>query len=284
MKILVCDVYLKGRENCDWKDGFELYYALKNLGYECDIAGKNCVIPETKIPEISKNYDLIIITENYPTYSGWTWWNWKEIKTPKLFWAIDTHLIDFTNFINDNNIDFVAFNNRNHMTKFETNSKNFWFPYGISNIHYNIENNEEKIHDIIFIGSLNSDREYYISKHNMKSFSLFGHSYVKEMQKSKICFNKSISNDLNAKNLEIIGSGTFMLSNMNDDFLKFMDFNEDIKKMLYTDELDLEVKIKYYLKNNEEREFLAKRAREYIFENHSYEKRMEYLIDTIKKL
>ena len=61
MKILISDIYLTGRDNCDWKDGYELYYAFQNLGYQCDIAGKNGDIPEAEIPNISNNYDLVII-------------------------------------------------------------------------------------------------------------------------------------------------------------------------------------------------------------------------------
>jgi len=125
---------------------------------------------------------------------------------------------------------------------------------------------------------MNPDRQSYVTKYNMKHFMLYGPNYVREMQRSKICFNKSMSHDLNAKNMEIIGSGTFMLSNMNQDFLSFMDYNEDISKMFYTDDNDLGEKIKYYLSNDSEREEIAKRARQYIFENHSYEKRMEYLL------
>ena len=247
MKILISDIYLAGRDNCDWKDGYELYYAFKNLGYECDIAGKNGVIPETEIPNIAHNYDLIIITENYPQYSNWQWWNWKEIKTPKLFWAIDTHLIDFTDFINYHEIDYVAFNNKRDIDRMVTSAKKFWLPYGISKKHYGVDYETVKLHDISFIGGLNPDRQRYIEKYNMKHFQLYGPNYVREMQKSKICFNKSMSHDLNAKNMEIIGSGTFMLSNMNEDFLQFMDYNEYIREMLYTDDDDLDSKIKLYL-------------------------------------
>ena len=283
MRILISDVFLKGRDNCDWKDGFELYYAFKNLGYECDIAGKDCPIHETEIPKISNDYDLIVVTENYPQYSGWSWWNWAEIKTPKLFWAIDTHLIDFAPFINYSNFDYVAFNNKSDMPKMETQAKKIWLPYGISKTHYGMESKEDKIYDISFIGSINEDRRRYIEKYDMSHFSAFGPDYVRKMQQSKICFNKSISNDLNAKNMEIIGSGTFMLSNYNPDFLSFMDNNEHIEKMFYKNDEELDEKIKYYLQNQEEREETIKKAREYIFDNHSYEKRMEYLLEKIKE-
>ena len=281
MKILVSDIYLNGRDNHDWKDGYQLYYALKNLGYQCDIAGKNAEIPETEIPSIANNYDLVIISENYPEYSQWKWWNWKEIKIPKLFWAIDTHLVDFTNFINTHSIDYVAFNNKVDMNKINCSSKKIWMPYGVSKKHFDINYEEKKIYDISFIGNLTQDREKYLKKYNMNHKQAFGPDYVREMQKSKICFNKSISHDLNAKNMEIIGSGTFMLSNMNQDFLEFMDYNDNIREMLYTDDQNLDYKINFYLENEDLREQIVKKARTYIFENHSYEKRLEYLINNL---
>ena len=83
--------------------------------------------------------------------------------------------------------------------------------------------------------------------------------------------------------MEIIGSGTFMLSNMNQDFLEFMDYNDNIREMLYTDDQNLDYKINFYLENEDLREQIVKKARTYIFENHSYEKRLEYLINNLQK-
>ncbi len=111
MKILMVDRYLKGRPNANWKEGFAFYYAAKNLGIECDIAGKDCDISEWEIPNIASNYDLIIISENYPHHDASGWWNWKSINTKKVFWAIDTHIETYNNWIKNHKIDYVAFNN-----------------------------------------------------------------------------------------------------------------------------------------------------------------------------
>lgn len=287
MKILIAEVFLTGRSHATWKDGFVFYYALKNLGHDVTICGKNCEISEFEIPKIANDYDLIIITDNYPhatwdPWGPWGWWDWSKIKTPKVFWAIDTHIMDFNQMISQCNIDHVGLNNKHHMDRITTNCNKFWLPYGISKKHYEVDYDTNKIHDICFIGGINSDRKFYIDKYNIKTFELYGPDYVKEMQRSKICFNKSMSDDMNAKNLEIIGSGTFMLSNKSDNLLSLVDNNEYIREMLYTDNDDLDKKIKYYLKNDSEREEIAKKSREYIFENHSYEKRSENLLEQIK--
>jgi hypothetical protein len=281
MKILIADIFLRGRPNQGWKEGYVLKYALENLGHECLVAGPDAEISELEIPNIANQFDLVIISENYPSYSGWKWWNWKEIKIPKLFWAIDTHIVNFKPFIEDNSIDFVAFNNKSDMDTMSIKSKKIWFPYAVSKYHYDIDFNESKKYDVTFIGGITNERQRLIDKFNIKHISAFGDDYVKEMKRSKICFNKSISHDLNAKYFEILGSGSFMLTNYNDSFFDFVEENSYIEKMFYIDENDLSKKIDYYLNNNEEREEIAKKANEYIIQNHTFESRIKIILDNV---
>ena len=61
-----------------------------------------------------------------------------------------------------------------------------------------------------------------------------------------------------------------------------MDYNEDIAKMFYYSDDDLGEKIKYYLENEEEREMIAARAKDYIYKNHSWENRAELILNNVK--
>jgi hypothetical protein len=281
MKILIADILLVGQKNIDWKEGYELCYAFRNLGHECDVAGRNGEISEMEIPLIANKYELIIITENYPHNSGWRWWNWHEIKTPKMFWAIDTHLVDYLPWIKHAGIDYVAFNNPQDMIRY--NLKNsFWMPYAASRKHQMIQYTDEKIRDTVFIGGMLPERKRICVKFNIECLNVYGPDYIKEMQASKICFNLSMSYDINAKYFEILSSGSFMLTNYNDYFYKFVNNNEDIGKMFYKDENDLGEKIKYYLEHEKEREEIAKRAKDYIYENHSWENRAKLILEKIK--
>jgi len=280
MKILISDVLLKDKLHSDWKEGWEFYYAFKNLGYDCEIAGKNCPIPETEIPNIANEFDLIIITENYPNYSGWSWWNWGEITTKKLFWAIDTHLVSYNNWIQRDRIDYIAFNNPDDMKKYNL-PNSFWMPYASSEKHYFKKYTTEKIYDIVFIGGMTEDRKRICDKFNIKHINAFGEDYVREMQSAKICFNKSMSYDINAKYFEILGSGSFMLTNFNENFFSYMDRNPFIEKMFYYDDDDLKSKIDYYLSHDDEREEIASKAHKYILENHTYESRAKLIISKI---
>lgn len=281
MKILIADILLYGKTNADWKEGYELMYAFKNLGYHCDITGPHSNIPETSIPDIADNYDLIIITDNYP--SGWKWWGWENIKTPKLFWAIDTHLFNYLPWIQAAKIDHVAFNNPQDIIKYNLTSS-FWMPYAASKKHHMIKYTSEKVRDLVFIGGLTQERLNYCRKFNIEHMNVFGPEYITEMQKSKICFNKSISYDINAKYFEILGSGSFMLTNYNENFYKYMDHNSDVEKMFYYDDDDLDKKIKYYLNNEEERELIAKKVFDYINSSHTWENRVELILNNLNKI
>lgn len=281
MKILIADVLLVDKPHSDWKEGYELCYAFRNLGHEANVYGPNGRNSELDIPKIANNYDLVIITENYPNYSGWKWWNWSEIKTPKLFWAIDTHLVDFLPWAQQSGIDYVAFNNPQDLQKYQL-KKSFWMPYAASKAHQMIRYANEKIRDLVFIGGMLPERKRICQKFGIECLSAFGKDYIREMQASKICFNQSMSYDINAKYFEILSSGSFMLTNYNKYFHEFVDFNSDIEKMFYHSEVDLGQKIKYYLENQEEREEIAKRVYSYISENHTWENRANLILKEVK--
>jgi hypothetical protein len=281
MKILVADILLAGKPHSDWKEGYEFCYALRNLGHECDVYGPNGEKSEIEIPFVAHLYDLVIITENYWTYSDWKWWDWSKIKTPKLFWAIDTHIVDYRPFIQQGKIDFVAFNNKEDFERYNL-PNSFWMPLAVSKIHYGPRYISEKTRDLALIGGMIPERKIMCEKFGIEHLMAFGDDYIKEMQRTKICFNLSMSYDMNSKYFEIIAAGSFMLTNYNENFHKFVDYNEDVSKMFYYSDDDLSKKIKYYLENEQEREDIAKRASEYVLENHSFEKRCELIFNNIK--
>lgn len=280
MKILIADILLKGQSNEDWKEGYELSYAFKSLGHECDVMGKNGIISEFEIPKIANKYDLIIITENYPANSGWGWWDWASIKVPKVFWAIDTHLVNFLPWIQSCGIEHVAFNNPDDMIRYGLETS-FWMPYAVSKKHHMIQYTGEKTRDTVFIGGLLPERKRICDKFGIECLNVYGPDYIREMQASKICFNLSMSYDINAKYFEILSSGSFMLTNYNANFHEYMDYNEDIEKMFYKTEDELGDKIKYYLSHEEEREEIAKRVKDYIYENHSWENRAKLILEYV---
>lgn len=283
MKILIADVLLHGRPHSDWKEGYEFCYAFRNLGHECDVFGPHGVNSEVDIPKVANQYDFVLVTENYPGYSGWKWWNWQDVKIPKLFWAIDTHLVNFSQWILQSNFDFVAFNNPEDINKYGSRNS-FFMPYAASVKHHIHSYTNDKTRDIVFVGGLTPERKVICDRFGIECLMAFGPDYVREMQSSKICFNQSISYDINAKYFEILASGSFMLTNYNENFHKFVDYNKDIEKMFYYSIEDLSEKIDYYLKNDDEREIIASRVKDFIYQNHTWENRAKLILEKIKNI
>ena len=285
MRILCADVHLVGKPHHDWKEGFEFMYAFRKLGIRCDIAGPGCDIPETDIPKIAHLYDLIIITENYPRYTGWKWWNWSAIRTPKFFWAIDTHVVDFRDFIRDSQIMYVGFSIDKHRIEYGV-PRGMTLNYALSTTHQYYPNPEPKLYNAVFIGNMVTDRRKQLcERFNIQHKTAFGTDYFKTMKQSRICFNNSISNDVNAKFFEIMGSGSFMLTNYNQEIIDLFDkaVESDLRACMYITDEEIGEKIAYYLEHEDEREAIAKRLYDYVWSNQTWESRCKQILQFIGK-
>ncbi len=266
-------------------------YAFRALGHKCDVAGPNGErYTELDIPLIAKFYDLIVITENYPFVNtdtaprGWRWWKWNMISTPKVFWAIDTHIIDYRQMIIDQRFNYVAFAIRRDWETYAF-PRSFVMHYALSRFHQYIPEIPPKEYDCIFIGSLSVSprRKYLCDKFGIRHMQAYGRDYFLTMKKAKICFNNSMTGDINAKFFEIMGSGSFMLTNYNQEIIDFMDksIRDDLKACMYTTEDEIGEKIAYYLEHEDEREAIAKRIYDYVWANHTWESRCRTLLDFV---
>lgn len=99
---------------------------------------------------------------------------------------------------------------------------------------------------------------------------------------SKINLNislKSIVNGIPLRAFDIMGCGGFLLSNYQPDFMTF--FEPDVDFVYYEDQEDLMNKVAYYLKNDEERERIARNGYEKVKKFHSYDQRVEEILNVI---
>ena len=272
-RILCCDVRLVGKPHHDWKEGYELMYAFRNLGHICDIAGPNGLqYTDKDIPKIANNYDLIVVTDNYPE-RVWKWWVWGTIRTPKLYWAVDTHVRGFPWLPQ---FDYVAYNIREHVQQ----PNGFWMPYALSTIHQKDDNVYAKIYDTVFVGNLKVSprRKELCDKFGIRHMEAYGPDYIKTMKQSKICFNNSISSDINARYFDIMCSGTFMLTNYNQSLVDLFDGSPDLLACMYKTDEEIGEKIKYYIDHEEERESIAKRLYDYVWKHHTWENRCNTIL------
>lgn len=291
MRVLCVDTRLAGRPHHDWKEGYELMYAFHAIGVSCDIAGPHGTkYTELDIPRIARFYDLIVITENYPHTStelaprAWRWWNWARISTPKLFWAIDTHINDYRPMIREGRFNWVAFAIASHQKEYGF-PKSFVMHYALSRRHQFLAESPAKEYDCIFLGNLNVSprRKVLCDRFGIQHMEAYGQDYFRTMKKAKICFNNSMSDDINAKYFEIMGSGSFMLTNFNQEIIDFFDpsVRDDLRACMYTTDDEIGTKMAYYLEHEEEREAIAKRLYYYVWSNHTWESRCITLLNFV---
>lgn len=276
-RILCCDIRLAGKPHHDWKEGYEFMYAFRNLGYACDIAGPNGYqYSELDIPKIAHNYDLIIVTENYPEHV-WKWWDWDSIQTPKLYWAIDTHCRQFPWL---SSFQRIAYNIKEHVRS----SNGFWMPYALSTIHQKDSTVYPKQYKTVFLGNLSVSprRKELCDLFGIQHMEAYGPDYIRTMKQAKICFNNSISTDINAKYFEIMGSGTFLLTNYNQSLVDLFNGSPDLLACMYKTDEEIGEKMKYYLEHEEEREAIAKRLYDYVWTYHTWEARCKTILDAFK--
>ena len=293
MRILCADRRLAGKPNHDWKEGYELMYAFRNLGIHCDIAGPNgTTYTEVDIPRIARFYNLIIVTENYPYVTlgeavhGWKWWNWGSLTTPVLFWAIDTHVHNYRWIFETGHFKYVAFAIDQHKKEYNL-ANSFVMYYALSRPHQFLNETHPKQYDCIFMGSLavSPRRKYLCDKFGIRHMEAYGLDYFRTMKKAKICFNNAIAEDINAKYFEIMGSGSFMLTNFNQALIDFFDkaCEPDLRSCMYSDEDELGDKIVYYLEHEDEREAIAKRLHQYVWANHTWENRAIQILQHVRR-
>ncbi|MGN0513863.1 MAG: DUF3880 domain-containing protein [Lachnospiraceae bacterium] len=99
---------------------------------------------------------------------------------------------------------------------------------------------------------------------------------------SKINLNitlRSIKNGIPLRCMDIMGAGGFLLSNYQNDFLEH--FIPDVDFVYYDSQADLIKKCEYYLTHDNERIAIANNGYQKVKEFHTYEKRIEEILNII---
>ena len=86
-------------------------------------------------------------------------------------------------------------------------------------------------------------------------------------------------NGVNCRTFELCGFGVFQLTDFRKDLINFYNIGEEL--VVYENMEDLEHKIVYYLKNYTEREKIAAAGMTRTIKDHTYQKRMKYVIEKL---
>lgn len=210
---------------------------------------------------------------------------------PAVFYAIDTHLEKPYRKIKKQaghyDIIFCAHRDGARRLRKEIKADTQWIPVACDpEIHRKLD--LPKAYDIGFVGregkkSVRKKRLKILKERYPNSF--IGTLDFKKMSEvysaSKIGFNSSLRKDINMRVFEIMACGCFLLTDRIED-KGFDDLFEAGKHLVtYRDDRELLQLADYYLKNEEERERIAKQGYEWVMQNHTYFHRVQTMFNYI---
>lgn len=208
--------------------------------------------------------------------------------SPSAWWVIDTHLNYDENLRSTGQFDHLFTAQRDAAIKFGLDGiKNVkWLPLGCDPERHK-KVNTDKIFDVVFVGNFVGKEREGCLKAIRKYFPnhFIGQKYFDEMAKTfsqaRIVFNQSILNDINMRVFEALSTGSLLITNAIDDNGLDVLFEDRKHLIMYKDEADLIARINEYLELKEERESIAEAGRNYVHEYHTYQHRMETILQTI---
>ena len=173
--------------------------------------------------------------------------------------------------------------------------KHFLLPYAVDT-NYFYDQHLEKTVDVMIAIQEHKNSTRHKNRQVLKSLvanmdginSFIGNvwfeEYVKKINESKIfCTSNIAYKQLSGKYSEVLACGSFLLTTRPED-LEELGYKPGYHLVLYKDDFsDFEDKIRYFLKNENEREEIAKNGMEFVRKNHSSEIRVKQFIEIVEK-
>ncbi len=208
-----------------------------------------------------------------------------------------------------NKFDLVFFNQKRAWSEYVAQKKepvianSLWLPHAAEPQAYpQIE--QAKKYDVCFIGHFQDTKNYNgFSRVDMLDFAFkkFPNFYfgtrspqdptknmfedaAKKFNQSKIVLNISITDDVNMRFWETLVAGSFLLTNWIPglkDLEKNYGLVDGVHYITYKDLTDLEVKAKYFLSNDKERERIASVGYKQAMKTGTYKSRIKTIFDII---
>jgi hypothetical protein len=222
-------------------------------------------------------------------------------KVKKILYIIDTHMGIESDLSMIKFVDFVFCAQKNAVPFIRNyNPRVWWVPLACSEkIHGGTSGHSaekipiDKVYDIAFIGDLGSGKRAeilnFVKNHYPRTFfdkvpkEKIGEVYAS----SKIVLNAAINGDINMRFFEGMCSGALLVTDQieKNGMEDFQRESTDGKKffVVYQDKHDLQIKLDYYLneENAQERRDIAQRGQEFA-RHHRYEDRWNQIVAMIK--
>jgi|TARA_R100001530_G_scaffold42309_1_gene32221 glycosyltransferase involved in cell wall biosynthesis len=265
-------------------DGPPLYWtnAMKNKGWEV-------VHLSSQHPPPDEHFDLYLwvdwgedaLTEMLP----YTPINVHNLH-PSVYVTSDTHLGFDYRLNKAREFDFVFCNQERAVEEFkEQGVESVWLPHAVEPQAYPNQPSCSKKYDVGFVGFVTFEKRARILHDIFKAFPnfYFGTALFEECaeiyRQSRVVINTAADDDINMRMFEATATGSFVLCENVPTLSKIFRNEEHI--VTYCDTTEAIEKAQYYLKNEMEREFIAKQGMEHVLAHHTYSDRIEKVYDIV---
>lgn len=217
---------------------------------------------------------------------------------PNIYWASDTHIHDASyryRLETAKKFDKVfAAQTRGMQDFYKDGVDAHWLPHAVEPLAYCDPDTGKpfvfgaKKYDVCFVGHINSGNRIEALDRLFREFPNFFYGQrrfndaAEKYAESKICFNISMTDDLNMRTFEVMGAGGFLLTNW---IPSIEELFEDGKHLvLYRSEEEMVEKAKYYLEHDEERERIARAGYEEVMKKHTIDHRVDRILEAVDEL
>lgn len=253
--------------------------------------------------------------KRHGTYDAHIWVDWGEdglgsliqypmleCPKPNIYWASDTHIANCEagssypyRLSMAKKFDHVFAAQKRGVEEFLADGvKSDWLPHAFEPLAYcDPDTNKpfvfgNKKYDVCFVGHINSGNRIDALDRLFKEFPKFFYGQrlfndaAEKYAQSKICFNISMTDDLNMRTFEIMGAGAFCLTSW---IPTIEEVFEDGKHLVLYRSLDEMIdKAKYYLKHDDEREKIAQAGYEEVMSKHTIDHRVAKILEAVNKI
>lgn len=219
---------------------------------------------------------------------------YKVMETPKPFayWASDTHIKTGDTDSYDYRLsvakraDYVFCAQKAAVERMKADGVEnpIWLPHAVEPQAYPLQEVVSKKYDICFVGNVNSanrmealDRLFTEFPNFYYGSGMLFNQIAEKFGESKICFNISMTDDINMRTFEIMSTGSFCLTNW---IPTIEEIFEDGKHLvLYRSPEEMIDKAKFYLDHDEAREKIARAGFEEVRAKHTINHRVKTMLD-----
>jgi hypothetical protein len=218
---------------------------------------------------------------------------YEPIQTPKPFayWASDTHIKTPNHDSYDYRLsvakraDYVFCAQKAAIDRMKADGieNPIWLPHAVEPQAYPLQEVATKRYDVCFVGHVNSANRMQALDRLFREFPNFYYGQglfndvAKKFGESRICFNISMTDDINMRTFEIMSTGSLCLTNW---IPTIEDLFQDGKHLVLYRSLDEMVeKARYYLDHDDEREAIARAGYEEVRAKHTINHRVKTILD-----